>query len=430
MSRLTRLGAAFGLAMGIAGLVHPVFGQQQGGAAAGGAASPGPTAPGGAAGGTATPGGGRNSIPSTLPSPNDNRNQFPEIQRPIFLSGRVMLDSGGPPPDSVTIERVCNGNPRAEGYTDSKGHFSFQLGQNMGVMQDASMSGSDRTGMPGFGGLSNGSRNNPAFGGQNAGFSERDLMGCDVRASLAGYRSDTVSLAGRRMFDNPDLGTIILHRLGNVEGTTISASSLNAPKDAKKAFDKANDLLKKKKPAEAQAEFEKAVQVYPKYAAAWYGLGRVREAQNNVDGARQAYAQALNSDSKYLLPYRQLVGIAVKEQNWQEVAETSGKLVKLDPVDFPEAHYYNSVANYFLKNYDAAEKSIREAQKLDTQNKMPKSSQLLGEILIQKQDYVGAAEQIRKYLTVAPAGPDTENAKKQLSELERVTGAAKPEPQQ
>ena len=266
--------------------------------------------------------------------------------------------------------------------------------------------------------------------GQNSGFSERDLMGCEIRASLPGYRSDVVSLSGRRMFDNPDLGTIILHRLGNVEGTTISAVSLRAPKDAKKAFDKANDLLKKKKVPEAQKEFEKAVEVYPEYAAAWYGLGRTLEAQNNADGARKAYDRALTSDPKYLYPYRQLVALAVKEQNWQEVAETSGKLVKLDPVDFPEAHYYNSVANYYLKNYDVAEKSIREVQKLDTRNRMPKSNQLLGAILIEKQDYVGAAEQIRKYLTLAPAGPEVENAKKQLAELERVTGTAKPQPEQ
>src|SRR5262249_39488284 len=158
--------------------------------------------------------------------------------------------------------------------------------------------------LPGFGGGSGSNRGNPGFGAGSGGFSERDLMGCEVRASLAGYRSDAVSLAGRRMFDNPDLGTIILHRLGHVDGSTLSARSRNARKDAKKAPAKPRDLRKKKNTAEAEKEFEKAVEAYPRYAAAWYGLGRVREAQNNAEGARQAYAQALNSDSKYLLPYR------------------------------------------------------------------------------------------------------------------------------
>ena len=128
-------------------------------------------------------------------------------------------------------------------------------------------------------------------------------------------------------------------------------------------------------------------------------------------------------DAKYLNPYRPLLGIYVKEKKWQEAADASSKLVKLDPVDFPEAHYYNAVSNYFLKNYDVAEKSIRDLQKLDTQNRMPTSSKLLGAILVEKQDYAGAAVQIKKYLSFLPVGQDDEGAKKQLIELERVAGA-------
>jgi tetratricopeptide (TPR) repeat protein len=343
-----------------------------------------------------------------------------DVQRPIFLSGKVMLDSGAPPADSVVIERVCNGNVRAEGYTDSKGRFSFQLGGNNGMLQDASMASAE----DGFGmGRDTMGRRNPT--GSNGGISERDLLSCDVRASLVGYRSDVINLHGRRSMDNPDLGTIVLHRMGNVEGTTVSAASLNAPKDAKKSFDKAGDLLKKKKIPEAQKELEKAVELYPQYSAAWFKLGLTREATNDVEGARKAYSQALDSDPKYLFPYRQLMNLAVKEQKWQDVADLSGKLVKLDPVDFPDGHYYNSVANYYLKNYDVAEKSIREAQKLDTQNKMPKANQLLGAILVEKQDFAGAAEQIRKYLTLVPNAPDAENARKQLTELERFAAAPK-----
>src|SRR5262249_8687766 len=100
------------------------------------------------------------------------------------------------------------------------------------------------------------------------------------RAALPGFRSDVVNLGGRRAFDNPDVGTIVLHRLANVEGVTISAVSLQAPKDAKKAYDKGHDLLKKKKIPEAEKELDKAVQIYPKYSTAWFELGRIRESRN------------------------------------------------------------------------------------------------------------------------------------------------------
>src|SRR5262249_11755952 len=128
-------------------------------------------------------------------------------------------------------------------------------------------------------------------------------------------------------------------------------------------------------------------------------------------------------------PYRQLAGMSFKEQNWQDVADTTTRLIKLDPVDFPDAYFYNSVANYYLKNYDAAEKSAREAPKLDTRNRMPKTNQPLGVILEENQDYAGAAEQIKKYLTFLPAeGQETEMAKKQLTELEKAAPKPAPEP--
>jgi tetratricopeptide (TPR) repeat protein len=112
------------------------------------------------------------------------------------------------------------------------------------------------------------------------------------------------------------------------------------------------------------------------------------------------------------------------------VADTTSRLIKLDPVDFPDAYFYNSAANYYLKNYDEAEKSVREAQKLDTRNRMPKSNQLLGVILAEKQDFAGAAEQIKKYLTFLQPGKEADTARKQLMELEKMTAAPKPAEQQ
>lgn len=367
--------------------------------------------------------------PGREPSPRDRqpmpseRTPFPsEMPRPIFLSGKVMMDDGTPPPEPVVIERVCGGNPRPEAYTDSKGHFHFQLGQQMGMMADASVSSAsdpgfgDMGGMPGMG--SQGRMGGP-FGNQR-GVTEQQLMGCEIRAALPGYRSDVVSLAGRRAMDNPELGVIILHRLANVEGTTISATSLAAPKDAKKALEKGRQALKKKKMKDARKELEKAVGLYPKYAAAWFELGQVQEAENQMEQARQSYSKALEADAKFINPYLALSLIAAQEKKWQEVADTSDRAIKLNPFDFPQAYYFNSVANYNLGNRDAAEKSAREAQKLDTQHRFPKVTHLLGIILAERRDYGGAAEQMRNYLKFAPGAQDANTVRTQLSELEKL----------
>ena len=378
---------------------------------------PGTGAPGGNTGGIPGIGTGTNNRLPNNPLPTTTQpgqSQFPGFQRPIFLQGKVMLDDGNPPGEQVMIERLCGGAARSEGYTDGKGRFSFELGRNNQMYADASTSGPLDSLSP---------TNGSSSSGTSRGFSERDLMGCELRASLPGYRSDILSLANRRSLDNPDVGTIILHRMSNVEGFTISMTSAMAPKEAKKAFDRAIDQVKKNKMSEAKASLEKAVQAYPKYAAAWFELGMMNEGENNVEEARKCYSEALSADSKFVKPYLQLANIEMREKKWQEVVDTTDRLVKLNPYDFPRAFYFSAIANMNLRKLDAAEKSAREAIKLDPQHTIPKSNHVLGVILANKDDYEGAAASMKAYLELVPDGKDTEFVRKQLADVEKSLAA-------
>jgi tetratricopeptide (TPR) repeat protein len=372
------------------------------------------------------PGSGGAPTPSVPPRPGSTPTNFPGntdsmpnpnlTPRPILLVGRVMMDDGMPPPDSVTVQLVCRSSPRAIAYTDSKGGFSADLSNrtNSAVMMDASESWAGSMSNP----SSSGARS-----GSSGGFSERDLMGCMLQASLPGFRSDSVNLASHKALDNPDVGIIVLHRLGNVEGLTISATSRMAPKDAQKAFEKGRNEARKQKWESGQREFEKAVAVYPKYAAAWFELGLVQEEQKNQEGARKSYAQSLAADSKFVNPLLSLAAMSMREQNWQEAADYTGRLLQLNPVDFPQAWYFNSVANYYLKKMDVAEKSAREGISRDTVHKYAKMNQVLGILLAQKQDFTGAVEQLRAYLHYVPEAPDAEQVKKQIADVEKFIPA-------
>ena len=402
-----------------------------GGAAGGGGASTGGAPAGGSlpGGGGAGAGGGRNTptVPGQPGQQNDpfgrdQQNRFPDMgPRPIFLSGKVMMEDGGPPPEPVTIERMCSGNsPRPEGYTDSKGHFSIELGRNQGMFADASTGGSDfGDSFPTAGGQRNTGMGGMGMPGGGRAISERDLMNCEIRASLPGFRSDVVSLAGRRSLDNPNVGTILLKRLANVEGLTTSATTLMAPKEAKKAYDKARDLMRKKKPEEALKEYEKALGLYPKYAVAWYELGLVHDTAQRDAEAQAAYAKSLEADPKFIKPYMSIAAALVREKKWQEAAATTEKAIKLNPYDFPGAYLYNSLANYNLQQMDAAEQSAREGMKADKDHRMPKLAHILGVVLAQKQDFAGAAENMKLYLKHAmPGTGDVDVVKKQLEQVE------------
>jgi tetratricopeptide (TPR) repeat protein len=397
---------------------------------------PGSTTPPGG-GGTTSPGGGgtvgtgssRTPTQPTPTFPSQQQNQTGvtspmDIQRPMYLSGKVVVDDGLPPPDPVTMLLVCNGRERPQGYTDSKGRFSISLGTNNAILADASIGSADEamSGIPG--------RSNRGTTGPQIGVSERDLMGCELRANLPGYYSDSVNLSGRRMFDNPDVGSIILHRLANVQGFTYSLTTANAPKDARKAYEKGLSQLKKQKYAEAEVQLRKAVDAYPKYAVAWYQLGLACEAEKRPDEAMKAYQGALAADDKYVNPLLRLMAFEVNRQDWQSLLETSNTVIRLNPVNFPEAWFYNSVANLQTQRLDAAEKSAREVLKLDRDHRIPKINHVLGLILAQKQDYQGAAEYIRSYLTAAPNASDADFVRKQLSQIEQLAGARVPQPPQ
>ncbi|BDC51613.1 hypothetical protein F183_A39280 [Bryobacterales bacterium F-183] len=379
----------------------------------GGGATTGPTSP--------NPGGSR----GTSPFPTQQQQPMPQMPQTVFFSGKVVMEDGTAPTEPVTIEQVCNGMPRPQAYTDSRGRFSYNLssgrnGVGMGnagnVLPDASTSGSSPDGLgDGFG---IGSMGGNRMGGTGMMLS---LAGCEIRANLPGYRSSSVMLSNRSALDNPDVGTIILKPLGNREGTVFSATNAMAPKDAKKALEKGRELVKKKKPAEARKEFDKAVELYPKFASAWYEIGLLEEAGKNVEGARKAYAQALTADPKYVNPYNRLYMMAADEQKWEDVADITSRLLKLNPYDFPNAYYLNAVANFTLKRYDEAGKSAKSLYEQD-EKRYSRAGYLLGLVMATRDDFSGATAHLKQYLERNPQAQDRDLVTKQLAEIEKYAG--------
>ena len=364
--------------------------------------------------------------PVTQPTPTQP-NREPTFTRPLYVSGRVVMDDGTPPPGSVTIVRICNGVKRTMGYTSTRGDFSFDLNHADSAFQDASTPGlSNLSGDPTStrasldDPMSNMRSNMPSGGGMGNMGGSSSLLGCELHAEYNGYRSSAIQLAQRRSMDDPDVGTIILHRMGKDEGGTVSMTSMMAPKDAKKAFEKGLEALKKKKMEDAEKEFTKAVTSYPKYADAWFRLGTLQLDQKNLAAARNSFNQAIAADPKLATPYVNLAIMDAREAKWKEVSDSTSKAIRLDPVDFPVAFYFDALANYNLQNFEAAEKSARQLQKLDTQHRYPLADRILASVLADKKDYPGAAQQMRNYLKFAGTSKDADEVRGQLQQLEKL----------
>lgn len=351
-------------------------------------------------------------------------------QSPRYLSGKITMEDGTAPRGVATIQLMCQSTARSIGRTDSKGAFSINLNDQAAITitPDATENAKPSQGGAGpVGAPTNGfSTTAAAAAGAPApqGVTSRDLLGCQLLAVLPGFRSNMVQLENRTVMDDPNVGTLVLHPVGAL-GTSISATSALAPKDARKAMEKARNDAKNDKLDEARKEFERAVAIYPQYADAWVDLGRVQQALNDPEGARKSFAMASQADAKLVTPYLALATLASREKKWQEVSDATDRALKLNPLDYPKAYLLNALSNFYLKKIDAAEKSARAGLEHDAEHRFPGLNELLAGILVQKQDYEGAAEQYRKFLHYSPEGADTASVRKQLAEVEKALSEAK-----
>jgi tetratricopeptide (TPR) repeat protein len=340
-------------------------------------------------------------------------------ERVVFFTGNVMLDDGSPPADTVRIERVCGGHASFETWTDEKGHFGFKVsaGGSDVLTGDASQSATLRS-----------DELNKALSASSTQYSmpiTQALRNCELRAVLPGYRSESVSMAIKSTMDDARVGTIILHPLSRASSLVVSATTLQAPANARKAYDRGLEAMRAAKWDVAAAEFGKAVRLYPQFAVAWYQLGLARQGRNDAAGAIEAWKEAQKSDPRYVKPYENLTVAADHRGDWAESEKYSRLWIELDPEDFPGAYLFNAIADARLNKPDEAERAAREGLRLDKDQKIPRMSYVLGLILMDKKAYAESAKCFRKYLELAPKANDAAIVGQLLPKLEEL--AANPQ---
>jgi tetratricopeptide (TPR) repeat protein len=235
--------------------------------------------------------------------------------------------------------------------------------------------------------------------------------GCPVRIHLAGYRVTDATLH--------DHATIVLRRENSAEGATVSATSLNVPEDASKAYTKGVRALNDEKWPAAQRELQKAVELYPNYAQAWKDLGEAYLRQGKKTDAEEAFQHALKADPNYLPPYLALARLDLDGGKNQEASVLTTKAVSLNPGNVPLLYFYDAMASVRLTRMDDAERSARRAVEIDSKNQVPRAEYLLGMILATKGQNKEAVEHLQKYLERDPKAPDAATVRDRIDRLSK-----------
>jgi tetratricopeptide (TPR) repeat protein len=116
----------------------------------------------------------------------------------------------------------------------------------------------------------------------------------------------------------------------------VSLTQMNIPDKARKEYEKAGKAMQGSNWAEARLQLEKAIALYPQFAAAWNDLGVVHMNSGDRAAARAAFEKAIEFDPNYPRAHRNLAMLTFSEGRNDEAAALLEKTLASDPLD-PQA---------------------------------------------------------------------------------------------
>jgi len=307
------------------------------------------------------------------------------------LLGKLAVEGEPLPWEPLLVTVTCSGNVIYTTQSDAKGKFgivNFTLAGAQGKQGDSQRQ------------------------------MEARLEGCLVEGAVPGFRSTTITITQAMLRDQPEIGTLMLSRIGRDSGTILSRTTETASPKAIKSFEKAHGEMIEHNTDGAERDLKKAVETDPQFAEAWLQLGKLQQA-SDAQAARDSFSKALAADPKFVLPYEQLAALAAQNGKWQEVLDNTDHIAQLYPQGTAESWYLNALANYQAGKSDVAEASALKSLALDPRHSVLNTEQLLAVLLAKKGDYNGALEHLRSSLKYVPPGPNADLLKQQIAQLEQ-----------
>ncbi|MFH0895872.1 MAG: tetratricopeptide repeat protein [Bacteroidota bacterium] len=121
--------------------------------------------------------------------------------------------------------------------------------------------------------------------------------------------------------------------------------------------------------------FKKAVEVFPEYYEAYHNLGYAHELLGDTTSAILYYNKSILAKKDYILPYSNISMIEFKRGNFEKAVAMNEKMMKLDPSsDVP----YVNIGNFYLMRSDTTT-AVRYWEK--AVEKFPSNSQLIGNLV-------------------------------------------------
>ncbi len=198
---------------------------------------------------------------------------------------------------------------------------------------------------------------------------------------------------------------ITLTPLKKVKENAGSAPALTddqAPKSARKEYERGSRALATRRLDEARKHLEKAVSEFPCYARAQADLAVVLTEQRELPGAEAALRKAVQCDPGFPDAYTLLGQLLNAERKFTESAEVLQEGLRRSPGAW-QFYYQLAIAHFSLKQYSQAEEEYLKVQSLNP-NPPADLHAKLADVYLKENAYNKAYAQMQAYLQAEPAG--------------------------
>jgi tetratricopeptide (TPR) repeat protein len=198
---------------------------------------------------------------------------------------------------------------------------------------------------------------------------------------------------------------ITLTPLNKVKETPAPAPALTdaqAPKTARKEYEKGSRALAARELPEARTHLERALSEFPCYARAQTDLAVILTEQHELPGAEAALRKAVQCDPGFPDAYTQLGQLLNAEKKFAESADLLQDGLRRSPGAW-QFYYQLAMAHYGLKEYSQAEEEFLKVQSI---NPSPPAELhvKLADVYLKEKAYEKAYAQMQAYLQAEPEG--------------------------
>jgi len=197
----------------------------------------------------------------------------------------------------------------------------------------------------------------------------------------------------------------------------VSAGALSIPAKAVKEFDKSNELIKHQEYQKAIQSLNRAIAIYPAYAAAYNNLGAVYQRLGDQAKEREALQRAVSLDDHLAAAYLNLGRMDIANNDFPAGEGVLSKAASSNPSD-PMALVLLSYCQFQDRHFDDAIATSHKAHPLQGQHSTVHL--VAAKAFEQKHDAVGAIAELELFLEEESAGERADQARKDLKVLRAI----------